>query len=353
MSEPSTKKAKTEESQTADCENKKFLIGTRKSNLAMWQANHVNDCMNKNFPSSFEVVGISTLGDKDQMKPLNEFAQKGVFTKELDVALLGKKIDLAVHCIKDLPTVLPDGLVVGCILERGDVEDCVIFHEKHKEKELGDLPKGSIIGTSAMRRTALIQNKHPHLVCKNIRGNVNTRLAKLDKGDYDAIILAAVGLKRLKMEDRIHQMLSKDVFGYAVGQGALAVVIREGDVEMEKKLTTLVCKDATLQCHAERKLLNVLNGGCKVPIAVRCAMSDSKEENKEDDKEEKNLDGKKEMSLWGAVSSPSGDTMVEESSSILLCGSDEERIQLAIQLGNEVGEALLEKGAAKILEGIV
>lgn len=336
MSEPVEKKAKTVEEKNES--QKKLLIGSRKSNLAMWQANHVNDELNRRYPKMFEVIGISTLGDKDQMKPLADFAQKGVFTKELDVALLSKDIDLAVHCIKDLPTELVPGLAVGAVMARGDQEDCVIFNAKHKSRQLKDLPTGSVIGTSALRRTAFIQREHPHLTCKNIRGNVNTRLAKLDNGDFDAIILAAVGLQRLGMQDRIHQTLSKDIFGYAVGQGALAVVIREGDKEMETRLQDLVCHTTTLQCHAERTFLNTLNGGCKVPIAVRCSIQ-------QEAKEEK-------ITLWAAVASPDGATVIEHTDS-LLYGKKEERVKESKQLGRSVGLHLLSMGAAKMLEGIV
>ena len=162
--------------------SKTIRIGTRKSNLAMWQALYVADVLRKTYSNAdVQVLGMQTIGDKDQMKPLNQFGQTGVFTKELDVALLTGKIDVAVHCLKDLPTALPEGLHIAAILERGNVQDAVVLNAKHEGKTLASLPAGSVIGTSALRRQAVLSRKFPHLVCKQIRGNVNTRLAKLDR----------------------------------------------------------------------------------------------------------------------------------------------------------------------------
>lgn len=174
------------------------------------------------------------MGDKDQIKPLSDFASKGVFTKELDVATLNNTIQLAVHCLKDLPTTLPDGLYMGAVLPRGDTEDVLVLpasHPKQRDGSFEDLPAGAVIGTSAMRRTAAVAKYYPHLKCENIRGNVNTRLAKLDRGDYAALLLARVGLGRLGFHDRISHVLDQNKYGYAVGQGALAIVCREESVQ--------------------------------------------------------------------------------------------------------------------------
>jgi hydroxymethylbilane synthase len=182
-------------------------VGTRKSNLAMWQALHVQSELRRLHPqTTVDVVGILSTGDKDQNTPLSAFSDKGVFTKELDTALLDGRIDVAVHCMKDLPTVLPAGIAMGPILERGSTEDCVVMHAKHKGKRLADLPPGSIVGTSALRRIALLARKFPQLVTRDIRGNLNTRLMKLDRGDYDALILARTGLQRLQFESRISEV---------------------------------------------------------------------------------------------------------------------------------------------------
>ena len=210
-----------------------ILLGSRTSQLAMWQAQHVAVLLTSLHPSplAFPIVGLNTTGDLDQLKPLTDFANKGVFTKELDIALLTSRIDAAVHCVKDLPTTLPPGLTLAAILPRGDLEDALILPSHSSlpsPHSLSSLPPGAIIGTSAMRRKASLARSHPHLQCRDIRGNVNTRLAKLDRGDYDAIVLAAVGLRRLGLGHRISQVMDKGTYGYAVGQGALGVVAREG-----------------------------------------------------------------------------------------------------------------------------
>ena len=203
-------------------------LGSRTSQLAMWQAQHVASLLGSLHPSHpFPILGLNTTGDLDQLKPLTDFANKGVFTKELDIALLHHRIDAAVHCVKDLPTTLPPGLTLAVTLPRGDLEDALVLPLHSSLTSLDSLSEGAIIGTSAMRRKAALARFYPHLQCRDIRGNVNTRLMKLDRGDYDAIILAAVGLRRLGLEHRISQVLDKGKYGYAVGQGALGVVTRE------------------------------------------------------------------------------------------------------------------------------
>lgn len=318
-----------------------YKIGTRKSNLAMWQANYVHSVLCKAHPDSiFEVVGIATVGDKDQIKPLAEFEAKGLFTKELDVAQLTGDIDIAVHCMKDLPTELPPGIVIAATLERGDVDDAVVMHAKHQGKTMKDLPAGSIIGTSSMRRCAMMGRKFPGLVFKNIRGNLNTRLAKLDAGGYDAIILAQIGLKRLEFADRISEVLSPAEYGYAVGQGALAISVREGDAKTAALLRSLQHPATNMSCLAERGMLKTLNGGCKVPITVRCDMSESKE------------DGIT-ISLWGAVLSLDGKEMVESTVSAKGLGKNpQEDAKTAWAIGVQLGMTLKEKGAAEILKDI-
>ena len=203
-------------------------LGTRTSQLAMWQAQHVASQLSAAHPAeAFPIVGLNTTGDLDQLKPLTDFGNKGVFTKELDLALLDARLDAAVHCVKDLPTTLPPGLTLACILPRGDLEDALVGRDGAGLKSLDDLREGAVVGTSAMRRRASLARYYPHLVCKDVRGNINTRMMKLDRGDYDAIILAAVGLKRLHFHHRISQTLDVRRFGYAVGQGALGILARE------------------------------------------------------------------------------------------------------------------------------
>ncbi len=270
-------------------------IGTRESKLAMWQAEHVRDRLAAAHPTVdfqskysavqwvyslilvliWSVVGMTTLGDRDLVSSLSNFTSKGVFTKELDAALLAGSIDIAVHCMKDLPTKLPAGIDFAAVLKRGETEDALIVHSKHaaaKRTTLDSLPAGSVIGTSALRRVASIAKHYPQLRCKDVRGNVNTRLAKLDSGEYDALILADVGLRRLGFGDRITQTLNSERFGYAVGQGALAVVCREGDASHQALCAPLTHEPTQYACAAERGLLAELEGGCKVPIAVRAIM---------------------------------------------------------------------------------
>ena len=210
-------------------------LGTRTSQLAMWQARHVAGLLGG---VGVDVVGMNTMGDIDQIKPLTSFDSKGVFTKELDVALLASRIDAAVHCMKDLPTTLPPGLVMAAVLERGEMSDALIVADKHIQqgrRDLATLPPNAVIGTSALRRRAMVARHYNHLTVQDIRGNVNTRLAKLDRGEYDAVILAAVGLKRIGLEGRITMVLDEREYGYAVGQGALAVLAREGSVPVTCK----------------------------------------------------------------------------------------------------------------------
>lgn len=239
-------------------EKQVIRIGTRESALAMWQARYVHKLMSDAHPEIvFEIVGMTTMGDNDLIKPLSSFESKGVFTKELDIALLEGKIDIAVHCMKDLATVLPTGLDFLATMDRGLVEDSVVLHPKHMaafneykannpeygtkpgvSAALSILPQDAVIGTSALRRQASLARFHPQLVCKDIRGNLNTRLSKLDDGQYDAIILAKIGLQRLGLGDRIAEILESSVYCHAVGQGALAIVGRLGYVEV------YICVDA-------------------------------------------------------------------------------------------------------------
>ena len=178
--------------------------------------------------------------------------------------------------MKDLPTTLPAGLAMGAVLERGDVEDVLVLpagHPKQSNARFEDLPPGAIIGTSAMRRSASLAKLHPHLVCKNIRGNVNTRLAKLDRGEFNAVILAKAGLERLGFGDRISHVLPISEYGYAVGQGALAVVCRANDERTQHLVAQALEHPPTRwACEAERGVLRTLNGGCKVPITIRTTM---------------------------------------------------------------------------------
>jgi len=313
------------------------VIGTRASNLAVWQANKSAELIRAEWPGvQCTIEKIITTGDKDQNTPLTKFSDKGIFTKELDRALIQKRIQLAVHCVKDLPTIVPPGLKIGAILERGEREDCVLFHPKYaKGTKLESLPVGSLIGTSSVRRTGFLSRLYPHLVVKGIRGNLNTRLRKLDSGDYDAIILAEVGVKRLGWHDRVGEVLNPATFPYCVGQGALAVLIRDPQSSEDKAIEELVASlnhfTSCWDCEAERSLLRELEGGCKVPIG--CAVNHGEL-------------GKVEMKA--TVLSPDGKKYVEAKEQT----SQDGGLEAARELGSRVAKGLLERGAKEILDAL-
>ena len=244
-------------------------IGSRKSQLALVQTYWVQKELQSHYPQrQFYVKTMSTQGDKILDVALAKIGNKGLFTKELEVSIEQNQVDLAVHSLKDLPTNLPDGLMLGCVTERVNPADAVVFNEKHQEQQLETLPEGAVIGTSSLRRLAQLHYHFPHLTFKNVRGNVNTRLRKLDEGEYDAIILAVAGLQRLDMRERVHQVIKSEISLHAVGQGALGIECREGDEEILKILKVLEHRPTRDCCYAERAFLRELEGGCQVPIGV-------------------------------------------------------------------------------------
>lgn len=225
--------------------------------------------MKENFPNlTFEIVTMTTKGDNILDKALFSIGDKSLFTKELEVALIANKVDLVVHSLKDVPTELPPGLTVGAILKRDDPRDALIIRKGCQATNLSELPEGSVVGTSSMRRTAQLRKLHPKLEIQDVRGNLNTRLRKLDEDClFDALILAAAGLERLGWSERITQVLE---LMYAVGQGAMCVECRLEDVKTLEMLSTLVDPETVIQCVAERSFLRRLEGGCSVPVAVKC-----------------------------------------------------------------------------------
>ncbi len=244
-------------------------IGSRKSQLALVQTHWIQAELQKVYSDrAFEVITMSTQGDEILNVALAKIGDKGLFTKELEDAMLSRQVDLAVHSLKDLPTHLPEGLMLGAITEREDPADAVVFHSRHQIKRLETLPDRAIIGTSSLRRLAQLRHHYPHLAFKDIRGNLNTRLAKLDSGDYDAIILAAAGLHRLGMPERIQEILSPEISLHAVGQGALGIECRQDDPEILPLFSTISHYPTAQRCLAERSFLRELQGGCQVPIGV-------------------------------------------------------------------------------------
>lgn len=243
----------------------RLRIATRKSPLALWQAEHVAARLRGAHPGlGVELVGMSTQGDRILDSPLARVGGKGLFVKELEVALLDGRADLAVHSMKDVPVEFPDGLHLPVILEREDPRDAFVSTAYARFE---DLPHGARVGTSSLRRQCQLAARRPDLVIESLRGNVNSRLAKLDAGQFDAIILAAAGLKRLGFEQRIRCALEPEVSLPAIGQGAIGIECRRGDARVEALIAVLDDPDTHLRLTAERALNTRLKGGCQVPIA--------------------------------------------------------------------------------------
>ncbi|XP_067007411.1 porphobilinogen deaminase [Anabrus simplex] len=287
-----------------------IVVGSRKSQLALIQTNHVIKCLQEYYPNKkFKIVTMSTMGDKILDKPLPKIGEKSLFTKELEIALANKDVDLVVHSLKDLPTTLPDGMCIGAVLKREDPRDSVVLHPNMQGKTLETLPEGSVIGTSSLRRTAQLKRKYPHLRVSDIRGNLNTRLKKLDTDDkYQAIVLASAGLIRMDWEKRIEQTLEADDMLYAVGQGALAVECGERDLPILQLLERLHHGPTALKVLAERSFLRTLGGGCSAPVAVHSVLRGN------------------ELTLTGAVWSLDGSQTLEETQSCKLkyCSEDDD-----------------------------
>lgn len=252
----------------------KLIIGTRQSLLALWQSEHVAALLKARYPECEVILKkIVTKGDKILDVPLAQIGGKGLFTKEIEEELLAGTIDLAVHSLKDLPTVLPEGLSIAAITERANVCDAFV---SNKYTSFDQLPPGAKIGTSSLRRKAQLLAIRPDLTIVDLRGNVNTRLKKLDDGAMDAIILAAAGLERLGYQTRIRQLLPESVCLHAVGQGALAIETRAADACVQDMLKPLDDAQTRIATLAERAFLGLVEGGCQVPIGVHAQVSNGK-----------------------------------------------------------------------------
>ena len=252
-----------------------FHIGTRRSILARAQADEVVHALRAQWPEhNFEIHAMSTTGDNNQKTALHKFNEKALWTQELEVLLQHGDLDLIVHSLKDVPTQLPVDLTMGCITEREDPRDALILHPKleSKCKSLADLPAGAVVGTSSLRRIAQLKRFYPQLEFADVRGNIGTRLAKLDdpNSNYSAIVIAVAGLARLGMTSRITSYLSKANGGmlFAVGQGALGIEIRKDDHRTQELVSKISCQRTTRATIAERSLMRTLEGGCSVPIGV-------------------------------------------------------------------------------------
>ena len=300
---------------------RKIIVGSRRSRLALTQTNQVIDQLKALSPETeFEVKEIVTKGDRILDVTLSKVGGKGLFVKEIEQALFDGEIDMAVHSMKDMPAVLPEGLVIGAVPEREDHRDALISNGHVK---FCDLPAGSVIGTSSLRRSAQLLAARPDLEIKWIRGNIDTRLKKLENEEYDAIILAAAGLARMGWSsDVVTEFLADDLSVSAVGQGALAIECRADDSELLALLTQFTCDDTKRTVTAERAFLSAVDGGCQVPVAGYAVISGEN------------------VSLTALVASPDGKTILKETVS----GADAE------QIGLEAARLLKDRGAAELIE---
>jgi hydroxymethylbilane synthase len=250
-----------------------LTIGTRGSPLALAQARLTAAALVASLGidiASIAITPITTTGDATQDRPLSEIGGKGLFTKEIDLAQLQGRVDLAVHSAKDLPTELPPGLVIGGYLEREDARDALV---SPRYRTLAALPPGARVGTISLRRQSLVRKLRPDLKVEALRGNVGTRLAKVHGGDFDAVILAMAGLKRLGLAHEVTEALNPAIFVPAVGQGAIALVIREGDRRMIEALAGIIHAPTAIELAAERAFLKVLDGSCRTPIGGHARVS--------------------------------------------------------------------------------
>lgn len=303
---------------------KTLKIATRQSPLAMWQAEHIRDRLEALHPHiSVELVTFVTQGDKILDTPLAKIGGKGLFVKELEAALLDGRADLAVHSMKDVPMQLPEGLELAVICEREDPFDAFVSNQYEKFE---DLPHGAKLGTSSLRRKCQVLKQRPDLEVIDLRGNVGTRLSKLDAGQYDAIILASSGLKRLGLDERIRHTLAPEISLPAVGQGALGLECRRDDQEVLDLILPLMHHETNVCVRAERAFNAYLEGGCQVPIAGYAT-----------------LDGQT-IQLEGRVGSTDGQT--------LLVQQVQGHADQAEQLGVQLGKALLALGAGDLLKAL-
>ena len=253
---------------------KKLVVGTRSSQLALWQADYVVAELQRQYPDMVvEKKLMPTKGDRILDAPLAKIGGKGLFTKELEVAMLQGEIDLAVHSLKDMPVVVPEGLVITAVTKREDPCDALVSQRYHS---FDQLPQGAKVGTSSLRRKAQLLHHRPDLQVCDLRGNVNTRLAKLVSENFDAIILAAAGMKRLGFQNQITEILPPALSLPAVGQGALAIECRQGDQETRELLAFLEDEDTRLCTEAERSFLATVEGGCQVPVGVHATPEQDK-----------------------------------------------------------------------------
>ncbi|ANS75514.1 porphobilinogen deaminase [Paenibacillus yonginensis] len=312
-----------------------IIVGTRQSQLALTQTGQVIDdltriCEEHNLPFQFEIRKIVTRGDQILDVTLSKVGGKGLFVKEIEQAMLDKEIDMAVHSMKDMPAWLPEGLINGAVPRRADVRDALITKQEGLAS-LMDLPENAKVGTSSLRRASQLMAVRPDFRIESLRGNIDSRLRKLETEGFDAIILAAAGLQRMGWSDRISYYLPADICIPAVGQGALGIECREGDEEVRRLLSLYNDPGTALTVQAERRFLAELNGGCQIPIGAFAELSVPSDRS-----------AAPVLSLTGMVGSPNGGKVLRERSQ----GTDPEK------LGKEVADKLMAQGAGDILAEI-
>ena len=301
---------------------KKIVIGTRSSKLALWQAGFVAECLKEEYPGlEVEMKLMTTKGDKILDAPLAKIGGKGLFTKELEQEMLEGGIDLAVHSLKDMPTEVPEGLVIAAITKRADPGDAVV---SLKYGHFADLPQGAKVGTSSLRRKAQLLHARPDLNIQDLRGNVNTRLRKLEEENFDAIVLAVAGLTRLGFKDRIAEVMPREIMLPAVGQGALAIEARGDDAEILETISFLNDEDMVACAKGERAFLAKVEGGCQVPVGVYGSVEEG------------------ELQLEAVIASLDGTRLYRDK----LTGAKSE----AEELGGELAEKLLAAGGLEIMQ---
>lgn len=302
----------------------KLHIATRKSPLALWQANYVRDALLARNPGlDVELLTMTTQGDKILDTPLAKVGGKGLFVKELELGMLEGRADLAVHSMKDVPVEFPEGLGLAAILPREDPRDALI---SNKFSSIDGLPRGARVGTSSLRRQCQLNARRPDLEILDLRGNVNTRLKKLDDGEYDAILLAAAGVKRMGWEERITELLEPEQFIPAIGQGAIGIEIRLDDERVRGLVGELNDQQTAIRITAERALNEALQGGCQVPIAGYSEISHGV------------------ILLRALVGRPDGSELVQG----VISGKPED----AAELGQVLADDLLSRGAREILADV-
>ncbi len=300
-----------------------WIIASRESRLALWQAEHVAALLTSASGQPVSILGMTTRGDQILDRTLSKVGGKGLFVKELEMALEEGRAHLAVHSLKDVPMELPEGFELATVMAREDPRDALVSSEV---ASLDDLPAGAIVGTSSLRREAQLRARYPSLQIVPLRGNLDTRLAKLDRGDMQAIILAAAGLKRLGLANRIRQVIPPEVMLPAAGQGALGIEIRAGDSATAELVSTLADQKTFLEVRAERAVSRALGGSCQVPLAAYCVMDP---------------DGKT-LFLRARVGMPDGSRLCESNAR----GVDPEA------LGRRVAQDLRDQGASEILAAL-